>query len=178
MPVRHSFRSRQTGAGLIEVLIAVLVVTLGLLGAAGMHVRSVEFTMDTERRQMASMVATELLETMRSDIINVVNSDGSLQDKLGGYAKATGTALKTVTGTDCYPLSADPQTRLGCWGLRAKKLMPEVTDDTLTEHFSVTGDATSGVVTVTVAWPVKKGQCLKENGVEDEFCTFRLQSKI
>ena len=58
MPVRHSFRSRQTGAGLIEVLIAVLVVTLGLLGAAGMHVRSVEFTMDTERRQMASMVAT------------------------------------------------------------------------------------------------------------------------
>ncbi|XJC77864.1 type IV pilus modification protein PilV [Delftia tsuruhatensis] len=56
---------RQRGAGLIEVLVAVLLVAVGLLGAVRIHVRAIEYTVDTERRQMASMLASELLETLR-----------------------------------------------------------------------------------------------------------------
>ncbi|MBF5005085.1 type IV pilus modification protein PilV [Diaphorobacter caeni] len=179
MPVPHSpLPSRQRGAGLIEVLVAVLVVTLGLLGAAGMHVRSVDFTMDTERRQMASMVATELLETMRSDTANILEANGLPKDKLGGYEKQAGDDMPSVTPNDCKPLSTEAAKRVGCWGERAKTLMPELAANTdVLEKFSVTATS-AGIITVTVAWPMKKGQCLDKDGENDEFCTFTLRSRL
>ncbi len=169
---------RQAGVGLIEVLIAILLVAFGLLGAAGMHVRSIEYTVDTERRQMASTVATDLLETMRSDTVSVLDVKGLPKSDLGGYEKALGTALPTVSVSDCQPLGSTVAKRMGCWGVRAKELIPELTDDLLTSQFVVS--ASSGVVSVTVAWPVKKGQCLNADASkkDDEFCTFNLQSRL
>lgn len=168
----------QAGAGMIEVMIAVLLVAFGLLGAAGMHVRSIEFTVDTERRQMASTVASDLLETMRADAVTILDPKWAPKTDMGGYQKAAGTALPSVSDSDCQPLGSTAATRMGCWGLRAKKLMPELTDDLLTQHFAVS--SSNGVVSVTVAWPVKKGQCLKaEAGAQDdEFCTYTLQSRL
>lgn len=161
---------------LIEVLVAVLLVSIGLLGAAGMHVRAIGFTADTERRQMAAMVASELMETMRGDTLTVLDGTGAPKSDLGGYLKAAGTELAVVTDADCKPLAAEPAKRLGCWGLRAKRLMPELSDALIKSNFTVGLDATSGVVAVTVAWPVKKGQCL--DGSDNEFCSYALRSRL
>ena len=68
---------RQRGAGLIEVLVAVLLVAVGLLGAVRIHVRAIEYTVDTERRQMASMLASELLETLRGDTAAGLDAKGA-----------------------------------------------------------------------------------------------------
>lgn len=168
--------SRVSGFGLIEVLVAVLLVSIGLLGAAGMHVRAVEYTMDTERRQMAAMVASELMETMRSDTTTVLQATGAPKTDLGGYAKAKDAALPTVTTADCSPLSSDPSKRLGCWGARAKRVIPELPDALITSTFTVGADATTSVVSITVAWPVKKGQCL--DGNDNDYCTYTLRSRL
>lgn len=177
--LRHAGLRRrrcQSGSGLIEVLVAALLVALSLLGAVSLHVRSIEYTMDTERRQMASALAIELLETLRSDAAKVLDAKGAPREDLGGYQKAAGTALPTVETSDCQPLAADPAKRLGCWGRRAMQLMPELTAEQITSAFAVGADTSSGLVSVTVAWPVKKGQCL--NGTDDEYCTFTLQSRL
>lgn len=181
MSIQHSSiltSHRQTGVGLIEVLVALLLVAFGLLGAAGMHVRSIEYTVDTERRQMASTVATEMLEILRSDTVTALDAKGMPKSDLGGYGKAKGVALPSVSASDCQPLDATVAKRMGCWGARAKQLIPELTDELLTSQFTV--DEADGVVSVTVAWPVKKGQCLSANAdkSEDEFCSFRLQSRL
>lgn len=164
---------------LIEVLVAVLLVSFGLLGAAGMHVRAIAFTTDTERRQMAAMVATELMETMRADTATVLDANGKPLQDLGGYAKAAGGALEEVEAADCQPLSADPATRLGCWAARARQVMPELTDALVQSDFVVGVDA-DDLVSVTVAWPVKKGQCMAANEDEDDElrCTFTLRSRL
>ena len=86
-------RSHQRGVGMIEVLVAVLLVSFGVLGAVAMHVRAVEFTTDTQQRQMASDIASSLMETMRSDYKNTLDAKGMPRTDLGGYAKAAGTAL-------------------------------------------------------------------------------------
>lgn len=169
-------RRLQSGAGLIEVLVAVLLVAVGLLGSVSMHVRSIDYTMDTERRQMASALASELMETMRSDTARILDAKGMPLDGLGGYQKAASTALQDVESTDCQPLAAEPAKRLGCWGQRAMRLMPELTAEQITSAFAVGADTASGLVSVTVAWPVKKGQCL--NGADDEYCTFTLRSRL
>jgi type IV pilus assembly protein PilV len=168
--------SRQRGFSLIEVLVAVLLVSFGLLGAAGMHVRAIEYTVDTERRQMASMVAAEMMETMRGDTATVLQSDGVPKADLGGYKKDTGTALPASASTDCQPLASAPAKRLGCWGVRARQVIPELTEKMTTDRFAVGVDAASQVVTVTVAWPVKKGQCL--DGNDNDYCTFTLRSRL
>lgn len=112
---RSSSSFRQAGLSLIEVLMAVLLVSIGLLGAAGMHVRAIQFTTDTERRQMASMVAAELMETMRGDTLTILQANGTPKTDLGGYAKAAGAEVSAVTTSDCQPLAATPAKRLGCW---------------------------------------------------------------
>ncbi|CAB5695000.1 Tfp pilus assembly protein PilV [Delftia tsuruhatensis] len=170
----HSWSGRQSGVGLVEVLVAVLLVAVGLLGAVRVHMRSIEFTVDTERRQMASMLATELLETMRGDTAKVLNAKGLPVDQLAGYEKVAGSALPAAPAT-CLPLPVEPSQRLACWGERARQLVPELTADRITDSFTVNADA-SGVVTVTVAWPVKKGQCL--DGTDNEFCAFTLRSRL
>ncbi|WP_395318230.1 type IV pilus modification protein PilV [Variovorax sp. UC74_104] len=155
---------------------AVLLVSIGLLGAAGMHVRAIQFTTDTERRQMASMVAAELMETMRGDTLTILQANGTPKTDLGGYAKAAGAEVSAVTTSDCQPLAATPAKRLGCWGVRAKQLMPELPDALVTSNFVVGLDATSGVISVTVAWPVKKGECL--DGTDNDFCSYMLRSRL
>jgi type IV pilus assembly protein PilV len=174
--LRSSSASRQAGLSLIEVLMAVLLVSIGLLGAAGMHVRAIGFSTDTERRQMASMVASEMMETMRGDTLTALDANGAPKADLGGYAKAAGAELAAVIANDCQPLAANPAKRLGCWGARAKQLMPELPDALVASNFVVGLDAASGVISVTVAWPVKKGQCL--DGTENDFCSYTLRSRL
>jgi len=158
------------------VLVAALLVSLGLLGAAGMHLRAIQYTIDTERRQMAAMVASELMETMRGDTTTVLQPNGLPKTNLGGYKKDAGTALPTSASADCQPLVSAPDKRLGCWGARAKQVIPELTDDLITNNFAVGVDATNSVISVTVAWPVKEGQCL--DGNDNEYCTYTLQSRL
>ncbi|MCT8174912.1 type IV pilus modification protein PilV [Variovorax sp. CY25R-8] len=167
---------QQSGLSLIEVLVAVLLVSIGLLGAAGMHVRAIGFTADTERRQMAAMVASELMETMRGDTLTVLDVTGTPKADLGGYLKAGGTELAVVTAADCKPLAAEPAKRLGCWGARAKQLMPELPNALITSNFIVGLTSGTGVISVTVAWPAKKGQCL--DGTDNEFCSYTLRSRL
>lgn len=173
---RSSPFTRQQGFSLIEVLIAALLVSIGLLGAAGMHMRAIEYTVDTERRQMAAMVASELMETMRGDIATALLPNGQPRTDLGGYKKAAGTALPVSAITDCQPLASAPDKRLGCWGIRAKEVIPELSDALITSNFAVGVDAISSVISITVAWPVKKGQCL--DGTDNEYCSFTLQSRL
>jgi type IV pilus assembly protein PilV len=172
---RSSPLVRQQGFSLIEVLIAALLVSIGLLGAAGMHMRAIDYTMDTERRQMASMVASELMETMRGDTTTVLLASGDPKTDLGGYKKSAGTAFATTTSADCQPLASAPAKRLGCWGTRAKQVIPELTDTVMTNHFAVSADV-NNVISITVAWPVKKGQCL--DGNDNDYCTFTLKSRL
>lgn len=168
--------ARQRGFSLIEVLIAALLVSIGLLGAAGMHLRAIEYTVDTERRQMAAMVASDLMELMRGDTTTTLLPSGVPKTDLGGYKKEAGTALPAAAAADCQPLSSAPAKRLGCWGIRAKQVVPELTDALITSQFAVDVDAVNSVISVTVAWPVKKGQCL--DGNDNEYCTYTLQSRL
>lgn len=168
--------SRHAGMSLVEVLVAVLLISIGLLGAAGMYTRAIQFTIDTERRQLASMVASELMETMRGDTLTVLQADGTPKADLGGYVKSAKSTVASVQPNECRPLLADPAKRLGCWAARAKKLIPELTDALVASNFSVSLDAPSGVVSVTVAWPVGKGQCPDRSG--NDFCSYTLQSRL
>lgn len=58
---------REAGATLVEVLVAILILTFGLLGVAGLIASSLRTSSDTGNYVMASTMARELAEKMRAN---------------------------------------------------------------------------------------------------------------
>lgn len=90
--MRRSMRGivvrRERGATLIEVLVAMLVTTIGLVGFAGLQVRAINAAEDTYARTQAMSLAQELLERKR---IN-----GSTENYLNPAAVDAGLAVYTT----------------------------------------------------------------------------------
>ena len=57
----------QRGFSLIEVLIALLLVALGVLGAAALQLNALRYTQDSAYRAQAALLVTDLLERMRAN---------------------------------------------------------------------------------------------------------------
>jgi len=55
---------RQRGVALIEVLMAVLIFSVGILGLVGLQSRAIQLSMDTEDRNRAALLANELVNEM------------------------------------------------------------------------------------------------------------------
>lgn len=60
---------RTEGFSLIEVLIALLILAFGLLGLAFLQVMSVRYTQSAQHRTMATNLAYEVLDMMRSNSV-------------------------------------------------------------------------------------------------------------
>ncbi|MFB2764915.1 type IV pilus modification protein PilV [Marinobacter shengliensis] len=60
-------RNRQGGITLIEVLIAVLILAIGLLGVAGVQVVSMQNTVNSDLRTQATLFAQDLAEQIRAN---------------------------------------------------------------------------------------------------------------
>lgn len=63
---------KQQGFNLLEVLVAAFLLSLGLLGMAGMQASSMKVTHNSYQMQQASQLAAELLERMRANKSAVV----------------------------------------------------------------------------------------------------------
>ncbi len=88
---------RARGAGLIEVLIAVLVLSVGLLGMLAMQTTAKRTAHEAAQRSLATAMAREILERMRSN----PSALGSYVATLGRGSIATAPA-SCVTGS-CTP---------------------------------------------------------------------------
>lgn len=64
---------RQTGMGLIEVLVAVLVLSIGFLGVAALEAFSLSTNNSAMARSMATINSYSVLDAMRADIRNAQN---------------------------------------------------------------------------------------------------------
>ena len=60
----------QAGVGLIEVLIAVLVLSIGFLGIAALEAMSLSTNNSAYARSMATINAYSIMDAMRADIVN------------------------------------------------------------------------------------------------------------
>ena len=58
--IQHS----QTGAGLIEVLVSILIFSFGILGLVALHARGTQLSIDAEDRNRAALLANEIATEM------------------------------------------------------------------------------------------------------------------
>lgn len=72
---KFSRPGRQQGVGLIEVLIAVLIVSIGFLGVAALQVYSLSTNNSAMARSMATISSYSILDAMRADRDNALNGN-------------------------------------------------------------------------------------------------------
>ena len=112
-----SHRTKVHGFTLLEVLVATLIVSLGLLGVASLQLANGLYGQSSADRTQASMLAQELFERMRVNY---------LQAKAGHYDIDT---LPVLT-TDCGAISANctqeemREHDLRVWSARVESLLP------------------------------------------------------
>ena len=126
---RHSGRPiHASGFTLIEILIALLVLSIGLLGLAAVQVQSLQNSYASYERSMATMQARDLVERLWAGICDLYDEDGNLdldaagqigekdtilgswEDdhiEIGIFAGQEKPDLDVNTGTDVWTLTID-----------------------------------------------------------------------
>ena len=78
MQQQHPSQPHQPGTTLIEVLITVILVSVGLLGLAGLQLTTVQNTNSAAERFEASTLARDILERMRANRQQALNGEYDL----------------------------------------------------------------------------------------------------
>ncbi len=110
--------ARIQGAGLIEVLICLLVITLGLLGFAGLQLQSLRTNQAAQLQTRATGAAYDLIERMRANRSIAA---------LGGYRLSSGADARPVPECNARNCSAQQlaQRDLALWKENLAHEFPE-----------------------------------------------------
>lgn len=97
-------QSFQRGVSMLEVLIALLITTIGLLGFASLQSRALLSTEDTYQRTQATSLAQDIIERMRMNGIAPNTQSNTAATSSAVYTTATSWTGTTPT-TDCLGMA-------------------------------------------------------------------------
>ncbi|MBK8971949.1 MAG: type IV pilus modification protein PilV [Hahellaceae bacterium] len=153
------------GLTMIEVLVVLVILSIGLLGVAGLQITSIRQTANSGMQTQAMILAGDLVERIRTNRGAIVQGN-QMTITMANYGKAVGvdlpaTAIATcTTSSGCTPESmADND--LYEWGVSISNSLP-VTSDILKNNTYIcldsnTADATvcdglGSTVVIQIAW--------------------------
>ncbi|MEZ5452855.1 MAG: type IV pilus modification protein PilV [Thiothrix sp.] len=102
MPIRLQSPHRQAGLSLLEVLIATVVLSAGLLGLAGLQIAGMKTTHNSYQMQQATWMGHDLLERMRANKESAKNEAYVIDSSSTDYC-----ANRTGPDVDCRTTECD-----------------------------------------------------------------------
>jgi len=129
--------ARQRGMTLIEILVAIVVLSIGLLGMAGLQLKGMQVNQGSVYRWQAAMLAEDIADRMRADRSNAVNS-----------------AYTLAPGTPAAGGSAGTAAAIGDWQARVATL-PSGSATILAPVVGATG---SVQIAITINWADTRAQ--------------------
>ncbi len=85
---------RHAGVSLIEVLVAIVLLSLGLLGLAGLQASGVRVSQSSIHRSQAAQLAHDMIERMRANVAHAGDYDLALGDPAPACASVAGCDLR------------------------------------------------------------------------------------
>ena len=162
--------NRSEGFSLIEVLVAIVIISIGILGLVAMQGRTVQYTQDSAQRNTAAMLADDLIELIRSNRDGVVASNGLLRGTSNYYKAASASfpasgVADCRTASGCTPddMATDHQ---NLWAQQVRNSLP-VDNSTLAE-FVICRDSTpnsaacdnlGSAIKIQIAWLSRNSEC-------------------
>jgi type IV pilus assembly protein PilV len=123
---------RQRGMTLVEILVAIVVLSLGLLGLAGLQLKGLQVNQGSIYRWQAAMLAQDMADRMRADRVGATN---------GSYTQTHLAAGSTPSST-----SPSAQSELQDWWARVQ-MLPGAS-----ASISAPAGPANNQVTITVGW--------------------------
>jgi type IV pilus assembly protein PilV len=131
---------KQTGVTLIEVLVSVLVLSVGLLGIAGLNVFGLNYSSSAYQRSQATQLAYDIIDRMRANRAEAEKAGSGYVTAMGG----TYTASTSCETGVCTPVQMAAYDKAN-WRVELANTLPS-------GDGSVAIDTASKLVTVTVQW--------------------------
>jgi type IV pilus assembly protein PilV len=160
-------RQRAAGFTLIEVLVAVIVLSIGLLGVAGLQIVSLRGNLSAASRTQASYLADDIIDRMRSNYTAARGPDGSGLPNLQ-YQVVMGATVPTAA-TDATAI-AD----VAAWAVELQTLP--------SGQGSISVNQNTNIATVTIQWlDTRGGDTSLCTGANLQTCTpmtFQTQTQI
>ncbi|WP_449427894.1 type IV pilus modification protein PilV [Rhodanobacter umsongensis] len=163
-PVHRGYVRRgavaQSGVGLIEVLVAVLVLSVAFLGIAALQAMSMSTNNGAMARSMATIASYSIIDAMRADISNA---------ETGAYNTATpiaANACPTTAGTLA-------QSQLVQWCGQLAQNLGAVATTTGSISCTATADGSSADCTVTITFDDSRSGNGSVNGSTNQIVTTR-----
>jgi len=110
-------RVAQRGFTLLEVLIALVVLSIGLLGLAALQARAMRFNHDSFVRSDATALANDIMDRIRASAYNLTGAQA--EDTIEAYTGAAG-ACNDTDPAPAISAAAD----LGCWLAMIRRDLP------------------------------------------------------
>jgi type IV pilus assembly protein PilV len=123
------------GFTMLEAMIALLVLSIGLLGLAGLQSTSMRLTGESHQRSITTMAASEIIDKIRMRTGKQSRADRV--NTIGDYAS-------TSPAGSCDPFQADIASELACWQDSLASQLPAGEGEII--------DGNNGFVTVRISW--------------------------
>ena len=147
-----SRRLQNSGFTLVEVLVTLVILSVGLLGIAALHTASLRNNLDSAMRSQASLLAADIADRMRG------NRNAALD---GSYNLALTDATPTLTGS---PTLA--QRDLNAWRTLLGQALPNGTG-------AIALDPTTDICLITVRW----GERLRQGETDTTAATITFETR-
>ena len=123
-PPRH-----QAGFSILEVLIALVIFSLGMLGAVGMQAAAMQANKETRNQSVAATLARELADKMRGNPSIAIRTTAATNPYLVATT-LTGAAAFSATGENCFKIACTTPTAIATWDMddwlnRARNVLPD-----------------------------------------------------
>lgn len=143
--IRNIMRSNAAGFTLIEVLVAMVTVSVGLLGLAALQTLGMRYNYQSEQLSIATQLAYEMADRMRANLVGV------------GQGNYNAFSAKPLTDTGCNNTTSCTPAQLAShdafeWYTDIAAALPGCTA-------SISGSGGGSLFTITINWQeVLKGQ--------------------
>ncbi|VXD02547.1 Pilus assembly protein PilV [Pseudomonas sp. 8Z] len=181
------------GFSLIEVLVALLLTTVGVLGMVALQGRSIQYTQDSVQRNTAVELANDLMEIMRANpkaLFDKVPPASPMNSGINSNSvffkdKAEDFSNREDCVRDEGELPANAQQQRDCWADRVEEQLPEAAD-LLTSDMYICRSASPGqctddqgsMIEIQLAWRVRPGACLDAVDPDATICTYRVRVQL
>lgn len=135
-------RPMQAGASLVEVLVAILIVSMGVIAMAGMLATSTRLGKASEFRAVATLLAADISERMKA---NIGAAKANSYDQVMAFASATTATNKTCSKSSTCSAADLASKDLYEWNLALANALPS-------GRGYVAYDSTGVAMDVWVAW--------------------------
>lgn len=135
-------RRRAAGFTLLEILIAMMVLAIGLLGIAAMQLRGLQFSHDAYPRSQISVLAYDMADRMRLNRANAA-------------AYVSTYTVPITAPPSCTPTAIGLPNDVNCWQLQVYDAMPPGSTADIIAGATILGVVTQ--YTIALGWTDREG---------------------